>query len=206
MERSFSLDGTIFVEDVVYQYGSPQANFAYKTFEFDTLTLATIKFEFSNNEMIMSMTSEYDWNGKSYTEHKREIYLGTFNYDSNGLLNFAEMDSKGVRSWDKSVNNVTGVTTETEDIYVFSSDNSVLVSNPRTESGWQIAQYTIGNGTDADNLVVRVEINDSIENDEYQSMNDFNAYRVSTYYEDNWYLNPISKSIINNPTIGADLT
>ena len=40
--------------------------------------------------MIMSLTSEYDWNGKSYTEHKREIYLGTFKYDSNGLLNFAE--------------------------------------------------------------------------------------------------------------------
>ena len=83
MDKSFSLDGTIFVEDVVYQYGSPQADFAYKTFEFDTLNLATIKFEFSNSEMIMSLTSEYDWNGKSYTEHKREIYLGTFNYDQN---------------------------------------------------------------------------------------------------------------------------
>ena len=206
MDKSFSLDGTIFVEDVVYQYGTSQADFAYKTFEFDTLTLATIKFEFSNNEMIMSLTSEYDWNGKSYTDHKREIYLGTFKYDSNGLLDFAEIDAKGVRSWEKNIDKVTGVAKEKEDIYAFTSKNPVLVNNPRTELGWQIGQNTIGSGTDADTLVVRVEVNDSIENDSYQSIHDFNAYRVSTYYEDNWYLDSISKSIINNPTIGSDLT
>ena len=206
MDKSFSLDGTIFVEDVVYPYGSPQADLAYKTFEFDTLNLATIKFEFSNSEIIMSMTSEYDWNGQSYIDHKREIYLGTFKYDSNGLLNFAKMDSKGVRSWDKIVNSVTGVAKEEEDIYVFSSKDSVFVNNPRTESGWQIAQNTIGSSTDAENLVVRVEINNSIENDSYQMIKDFNAYRVSTYFGDNWHLDSISKSIINNPSIGSDLT
>ena len=206
MDKSVSLDGTIFVEDVVYQNGSPQANVAFKNFEYDKLTSATIKWEFSNNALIMSTASEYEWQNESIVEHKREIYLGTYKYDSNGLLNFAEMDSKGVRSWDKIINNITGITKQTEDIYVFSSKNSVLVSNPRTTSGWQIAQDTIGNGTDAENLVVRVETNDSIENDLYQTINDFNDYRVSTYYEDNWYLNPISKSIINNPTIGSDLT
>ena len=206
MDKSFALDGTIFVEDVVYQYGSPQADFAYKTFEFDTLTLATIKFEFSNNEMIMSLTSEYDWNGKSYSDHKREIYLGIFKYDSDGLLNFAEMDSKGVRSWEKNIDKVTGVIKEEEDIYAFSSKNSVLVNNPRTELGWQTGQNKIGSGTDSENLVVRVEINDSVENDSYQTINDFKSYRVSTYYEDNWHLDSISKSIINNPTIGSDLT
>ena len=206
MDKSLSLDGTIFVEDVVYQYGSPQANVAFKNFEYDNLTSATIKWEFSNNEMIMSTASEYNWNGKSYIGHKREIYLGTYKYDSNGLLNFGEMDSKGVRSWEKIINNINGVTTETEDIYVFSSNNSVLVNNPQTESGWQVAQDTIGNGTDADNLVVRVEINDSIENNSYQTINDFKDYRVSTYYEENWQLDSISKSIINNSIIGSDLT
>ena len=205
MDKSLSFDGIIFVEDVVYQFGSPQANVAFSNFEYDNLTSATIKWEFSNNEMIMSTASEYELNGKSYTEHKREIYLGTYKFDSNGLLNFAEMDSKGVRSWEKIGNNVTSFTTETEDIYVFSSKNSVLVNNPRTLSGWQIAQDTIGNGTDAENLVVRVETNDSIENNSYQTMNDFNAYRVSSYYGDNWHLDSISKSIINNPSIGSDL-
>ena len=178
MDKSLSFDGTIFVEDVLYQYGSPQANVAFRNFEYDNLISATIKWEFSNNALIMSTASEYEWQNESFVEHKREIYLGTYQYDSNGLLNFAEMDSKGVRSWDKIVNNITGITKQTEDIYVFSSKNSVLVSNPQTISGWQIAQETIGSGTEAENLVVRVEINDSIENDLYQTINDFNAYRV----------------------------
>ncbi len=150
----------------MYQYGSPQVNVAFGNFEFDTLTSATIKWEFSNNEMIMSTASEYDWNGKSYIQHKREIYLGTYKYDSNGLLNFGDMDFKVFRSWEKFFNNCTGVITEAEDIYVFSSKNSVLVNIPRTLSGWQTAPDTIGNGTDPENLVVRVELNNSISNDQ----------------------------------------
>tara|TARA_Y100001968_G_C19267803_1_gene672610 strand:+ start:65 stop:268 length:204 start_codon:yes stop_codon:yes gene_type:complete len=66
VDKSLLFDRTIFVEDVMYQYGSPQVNVAFGNFEFDTLTSATIKWEFSNNEMIMSTASEYDWNGKSY--------------------------------------------------------------------------------------------------------------------------------------------
>tara|TARA_Y100001968_G_C19267803_1_gene672611 strand:+ start:335 stop:565 length:231 start_codon:yes stop_codon:yes gene_type:complete len=76
------------------------------------------------------------------------------------------MDFKVFRSWEKFFNNCTGVITEAEDIYVFSSKNSVLVNIPRTLSGWQTAPDTIGNGTDPENLVVRVELNNSISNDQ----------------------------------------
>ncbi len=94
MNKIFSLDGTIFKEDVVYQHGSSQSSVAHASLEADVITEATIKFELSDNVMIMSLTTDYEWGGKRYQDHKRDVYLGEYKYDSNGLLNFAGMNSK----------------------------------------------------------------------------------------------------------------
>ncbi len=206
MNKIFSLDGTIFKEDVVYQHGSSQSSVAHANFEADVITEATIKFELSDNVMIMSLTTDYEWGGKRYQDHKRDVYLGEYKYDSNGLLNFAVMNSKTSWIWEKITNIETGLIKEEETSYTFQTNSSVPVNNPGTTEGWSTAHQQIGEGPDSENLVVRFEKNNGTYDDQYNNIDDFNVYRISTYYEDNWHLDSISKSIINNPTIGADLT
>ena len=209
MVKSWVLDGLVFEEDVVYGLGTPQSQKVFEYFDDDkVVTVANVKFELSENCIVQSQNTEYLSGDESITDANRQIFLGTFGYDQNGLFNSGDISSKSAWDWVQTTDQQTGLVKESEDLYGYLSNKAIDIDNAGTERGWFTAQSLIGNpGGSIEHLVANV----NIANGEYSEISthkieDFNQYRVSTYYEDNWYLNPISKSIINNPTIGSDLT
>nr|WP_225866308.1 DUF4214 domain-containing protein [Prochlorococcus marinus] len=209
MVKSWIIDGLVFEEDIVYGLGTPQSNKVFESSDTDKVyTVADVKFELSNNSIIQSQNTEYISSDESIQDANRQIFLGTFGYDQNGLFNSGKISSKSAWDWEKTTYQQTGLVKESEDMYGYLSNNAISIENAGTEIGWFTAQSLIGNpGGSIEHLVANVKTTNGVYSEiSTHKMEDFNQYRVSTYYEDNWYLNPISKSIINNPTIGADLT
>ena len=209
MTQSWVIDGLVFEEDIVYGLGTPQSQKVFEYFDDDkVVTVANVKFELSKNCIVQSQNTEYISGNDSIKDANRQIFLGTFGYDENGLFNSGNISSKAAWDWVQTTYQQTGLVKESEDLYGYLSNNAIDIDNAGTEIGWFTAQSLIGNpGGSIEHLVANV----NTTNGEYSGisthmMEDFNAYRVSTYYEDNWHLDSISKSIINNATIGADLT
>ena len=191
-DKKLYLDGLIFENNVTYSLETDQGRIVPIDPSIDLLK-REIKFELSNNELVDVIYEVYLENNNIIERKSRGITSGNLSYDETGILNDGELQKKAYSIWTKTIDRATG----NDDIQIqFSIAESLTPINIlNTKSSESLTNVMRGIDS-TENLLVDFQVPNSAN--DVGSIEDFKSYQLSNFFEEDWHLSPIRKSMLNN--------
>tara|TARA_Y100001968_G_scaffold246378_1_gene230619 strand:- start:901 stop:3348 length:2448 start_codon:yes stop_codon:yes gene_type:complete len=193
--KKLYFDGLIFENNVIYTLDTAQGRLAPIDPNIDLLK-REIKFELNNNKLVDVIYEVYLENNNIIEKKSRGITAGNLSYDEKGVLDDAELQKKAYSIWTRTIDRESGDDSTQIQFSISESSNPINVSDTKSsQSVTQVMREIDSNK----NLLVDFQI--PRLSDDMGSMQDFNSYDLSDFFEEDWYLNPIKNSILNNKSI-----
>ena len=187
------MDNLYFDDNLIYGLDTVQGELYPKDPNKNQLS-REYKFEFSPSELASIIYETYIEDDKYTIQKIRDVTLGNLSFDQNNILQSAEFTSKAYSYWVYERDQKTGVEEITTQYSLYQSSKPIVVNDINSSESITDAMEQIDSEV---NKVINFQIPSTDMND-IGTLEDFKSYSQSKYFENEWYLAPISKRLISD--------